>query len=123
MKIPKILTLFLIAIITATAASAQEAEKVQKIDALLKNYYVYGQLNGAILVSENGKVIYKKGFGMANMEWEIPVQTDTKFRIASVTKQFTAALISLLIIVLAVRSVLRGPTETLLSEWGVTSLA
>lgn len=91
MKSRRILTLFLIAIITATAAIAQD--KVQKIDALLKNYYDYGQLNGAVLVSENGKVIYKKGFGMANMEWEIPNQPDTKFRIGSVTKQFTATLI------------------------------
>jgi CubicO group peptidase (beta-lactamase class C family) len=92
MKNSRILTLFLIAIITATAAFAQE-DKVRKIDALLKNYHDYGQLNGSVLVSENGRVIYKKGFGMANMEWEIPNQPDTKFRIASVTKQFTAALI------------------------------
>lgn len=88
----RFLTLFLISLITATAAFAQE-DKAQKIDALLKNYYDYGQLNGAVLVSENGKVIYKKGFGMANMEWEIPVQPDTRFRIGSVTKQFTATLI------------------------------
>jgi len=87
----RFLTLFLIALISATAALAQD--KTQKIDALLKAYYDYGQLNGAVLVSENGKVIYKKGFGMANMEWEIPIQPDTRFRIASVTKQFTATLI------------------------------
>ncbi len=92
----RFLTLFLIALITATAAFAQE-DKTQKIDALLKSYYDYGQLNGAVLVSENGKIIYKKGFGMANMEWEIPVQPDTKFRIGSVTKQFTAALIMQLV--------------------------
>jgi CubicO group peptidase (beta-lactamase class C family) len=46
-----------------------------------------------VLVADGGKVIYKKGFGMANMEWEIPNQTDTKFRIGSVTKQFTATLV------------------------------
>jgi CubicO group peptidase (beta-lactamase class C family) len=76
---------------TATDALAQQ--KVQKIDALLKQYYDYGQFNGSILVAENGKIIYSKGFGMANMEWNIPNQPDTKFRIASVTKQFTAALV------------------------------
>jgi CubicO group peptidase (beta-lactamase class C family) len=91
MKTRNLLTLFVIALLTATAAVAQD--KAQKIDALLKNYYDYGQLNGAVLVAENGKVIYKKGFGMANMEWEIPNQTDTRFRIGSVTKQFTATLI------------------------------
>jgi CubicO group peptidase (beta-lactamase class C family) len=76
---------------TATNALAQQ--NVQKIDALLKQYYDYGQFNGSILVAEKGKVIYKKGFGMANMEWNIPNQPDTRFRIASITKQFTAALV------------------------------
>jgi CubicO group peptidase (beta-lactamase class C family) len=76
-----------------TAANAFAQQNVQKIDALLKQYYDYGQFNGSILVAENGKVIYKKGFGMANMEWNIPNQPDTKFRIGSITKQFTAALI------------------------------
>jgi CubicO group peptidase (beta-lactamase class C family) len=44
-------------------------------------------------VAENGKVIFKKGYGMANMEWNIPVETDTKFRLGSITKQFTSMLI------------------------------
>lgn len=91
MKTRRLLILFVIALIGVSTAFAQN--KAQKIDALLRAYYDYGQLNGAVLVAENGKVIYKKGFGMANMEWEIPIQTDTKFRIGSVTKQFTAALI------------------------------
>jgi CubicO group peptidase (beta-lactamase class C family) len=91
MKTAKIFTLFIVAFITATNAFAQQ--NVQKIDELLKQYYDYGQFNGSILVAENGKVIYKKGFGMANMEWSIPNQPDTKFRIGSVTKQFTAALV------------------------------
>ncbi|HZJ19734.1 MAG TPA: serine hydrolase domain-containing protein, partial [Pricia sp.] len=49
--------------------------------------------NGSVLVAENGKVIYKKGMGMANMEWDIPNAPDTKHRLGSITKQFTAALI------------------------------
>ena len=51
------------------------------------------KFNGSVLVVEEGKVVYKKGFGMANMEWDIPNEADTKFRIASITKQFTALLI------------------------------
>ena len=91
MKTAKLLTLFIVAFITATNAFAQQ--NVQKIDELMKQYYDYGQFNGSILVAEKGKVIYKKGFGMANMEWAIPNQPDTKFRIGSVTKQFTATLV------------------------------
>ena len=68
-------------------------DKAQKIDELLSKYHEYGHLNGSVLVAEHGKVIYKKGFGFANFEWEIPNQPDTKFRLASVTKQFTAMLI------------------------------
>ena len=91
MKTAKLFTLFMVAFITATNAFAQE--KAQKIDALLKQFHDYGQFNGSVLVADGGKVIYKKGFGMANMEWNIPNQPDTKFRIASVTKQFTAVLV------------------------------
>ena len=91
MKTRKFLAFLVITLITVSTAIAQD--KAQKIDALLKTYYDYGQLNGAVLVAENGKVVYKKGFGMANMEWDIPIQTDTKFRIGSITKQFTAAVI------------------------------
>ena len=87
----RLLTLLAIALIAVSTSIAQD--KAQKIEALLKTYYDNGQLNGTVLVAENGKVVYKKGFGMANMEWDIPNQPDTKFRIASVTKQFTAALI------------------------------
>jgi CubicO group peptidase (beta-lactamase class C family) len=91
MKIGKLLNLLVITLITASAVLAQD--KAPKIDELLKTYYDYGQFNGSVLVAENGKVIYKKGLGMANMEWTIANQPDTKFRIGSVTKQFTAALI------------------------------
>ena len=91
MKTAILFTLFIVTFMTAANASTQQ--KVQKIDALLKQYYDYGQFNGSILITENGRVVYKKGFGMANMEWNIPNGTDTKFRIASVTKQFTAAIV------------------------------
>lgn len=91
MKTRKLFAFLFIILMSASSAMAQDA--AQKIDALLKNYYDYGQFNGSVLVADKGKVIYKKGFGMANMEWEIPNQPDTKFRIGSVTKQFTAALI------------------------------
>jgi CubicO group peptidase (beta-lactamase class C family) len=51
---------------------------------------------GAVLVARDGKVLLNKGYGMANVEWEIPATPTTKFRIGSITKQFTAAAILLL---------------------------
>lgn len=47
----------------------------------------------AVLVARDGNVLYKKGFGYADIKNKIPVTPDTKFRIGSVTKQFTAAAI------------------------------
>ncbi len=68
-------------------------DKSSKIDALMTRYYEYKQFNGTVLVSDQGRVIYKKGFGLANVEWNVPNAPDTKFRLGSLTKQFTAALI------------------------------
>jgi CubicO group peptidase (beta-lactamase class C family) len=90
MKTTRLLALILFVFIAATNSFAQPAKK---IDELMKQYYDYGQFNGAILVAEKGKILYDKGLGMANMEWSIPIQPDTKFRIGSVTKQFTATII------------------------------
>lgn len=64
---------------------------------MLQQYHDSGQFDGAVLVAENGKVIYKNGFGYANMDWEIPNKPDTKFRIGSITKQFVAMLIMQLV--------------------------
>ncbi len=72
------------------AALAQDrAAKIQEVLALA---HKYKQFNGAALVAENGKVVYKGAFGMANMEWGIPNTPDTRFRLGSITKQFTAML-------------------------------
>lgn len=82
-----------IAWLLAAQVSVAAQDKAAKIDELMKVYNSYRQFNGAVLVAENGKVIFKKGYGMANMEWNIPVETDTKFRLGSITKQFTSMLI------------------------------
>jgi CubicO group peptidase (beta-lactamase class C family) len=72
-------------------ATAQDhAAKIQEVLALA---HKYRQFNGTALVAENGKVVYKGAFGSANMEWNIPNTPDTKFRLGSITKQFTATII------------------------------
>ena len=85
------LFLFALAVLSYTTAFAQD--KSVQIDELMTLYNSYGQFNGSILVAESGRVIYKKGHGLANMEWKIPNEPDTKFRIGSITKQFTAVII------------------------------
>lgn len=69
------------------------ADKADAIHTLLSKYHEQGWFNGSALVADNGAVILKRGYGMANMEWSIANTPDTKFRLGSITKQFTAALV------------------------------
>jgi len=71
--------------------------KAQKIDELMNKYFEYRQFNGSVLVAEKGEVIFKKGYGFANMEWEIKNTPETKFRLGSITKQFTSMLLTQLV--------------------------
>ena len=66
--------------------------KKDKLNKLMETYHQYNMFDGSVLVAENGKVIYKNAFGMANREWNIPNTTDTKFMIGSVSKPITAIL-------------------------------
>ena len=80
-----------VAVLSVFLASA--ADKAGQIHELLSRYHSNRQFNGTAIVAEGGTVIYKKGFGYANFEWEVPNTPDTKFRLGSVTKQFTAAVV------------------------------
>jgi CubicO group peptidase (beta-lactamase class C family) len=77
-------------VMTAFTSIAFAQDKAKQIDELMRRYIDNGKFNGTVLVADNGKVIFKKGYGLANMEWNIPNTTDTRFRLASLTKQFTA---------------------------------
>ncbi|WP_407520727.1 serine hydrolase [Lacibacter sp. MH-610] len=71
--------------------------KARQLDTLMQTFFNQHQFNGAVLVAEKGAVIYKKGWGLANMEWKIPNTPGTRFRIGSVTKPFTALLVMQLV--------------------------
>lgn len=72
-------------------------EKLMKIRENIDNYLNEStgeeKFNGAIFVSIEGERVISKGYGMANFELEVSNTAETKFRIGSVTKQFTAAAI------------------------------
>lgn len=63
-----------------------------RLAAIMKAYHNYNMFDGAVLVAENGTVVYKAGFGLANREWNIPNRTDTKFMLGSISKPLTATL-------------------------------
>ena len=73
------------------------AEAVGKrLDQFVNSYADAGWFMGAVLVAKPGHVFLSKGYGYANLEWRLPNSPTTRFQLASVTKQFTAASILLL---------------------------
>lgn len=84
--------LLVIGLFALAAFSCIAQSKKEKLDELMKTYHRFNMFDGSVLVAENGKVIYKNAFGMANREWDIPNTTDTKFMIGSVSKPITSIL-------------------------------
>ncbi len=72
-------------------------DRAQKIDELVSKYAEIGVFNGSVLVGENGNIFFEKGYGYADREQKLQNTPETKFRIASLTKQFTAMLIMQLV--------------------------
>jgi CubicO group peptidase (beta-lactamase class C family) len=70
--------------LTQAAISARPEE-------LVDAYAKLDRFSGCVLAAKDGKVIFAKGYGMANLELEVPNTTATRFDIGSITKQFTAA--------------------------------
>ena len=66
------------------------------MEEVVQSYVRDKTFMGAVLVARGGDVILNKGYGSANLEWDIPNTPATKFRLGSITKQFTAAAILLL---------------------------
>ena len=73
------------------------SDKAAAMQQLCKATAETGLFSGAVLVAEEGRVIFKQAFGMANHEWNIPNTTDTKFRLASVSKQFCTMIVMQLV--------------------------
>lgn len=68
-----------------------------RVDSLLNEKYSSSLPGAVFLVSKNGKTVYKKAFGLSNMESRTLMQTNNVFEIGSITKQFTAISILMLV--------------------------
>lgn len=80
-------------LLMSTSAMAQLRER---LDSLMRATTQNNQPGAALLVELNGKPIYQKGYGLANVKTNTPITPETNFRMASVSKQFTAMGILLL---------------------------
>ena len=83
-----------IAFVLVSICVAQDS--VARMDEVVRSYVDAKQFMGSVLVARDGKGILSKGYGSANLEWDVPNSPSTKFRLGSITKQFTAACILLL---------------------------
>lgn len=67
-----------------------------KINEYMENYTKLWAFSGSIAAIKNGEILFKKAYGYANIEHKVENTTDTKYKIWSITKQFTAAAILIL---------------------------
>ncbi len=74
-----------------------QSDKAKKIDEFITPFIKANQFSGQILAAENGKIIYEKAFGLANADFKIPNQLNTRIGIASITKQMTTVILNRLI--------------------------
>src|SRR5918998_675461 len=80
------------------AANAQPSDDVaaKKVDAFLSQWDKNDMPGGAVGVVKDGRLVYERGFGMANLDYDVPNTPLTRFNLASVSKPFTAFSIALL---------------------------
>ena len=90
------LTRLAISITTLAGCCAGQTDIAERMDKLVHPYVDAQVFMGTVLVAKHGKVLFSKSYGYADLEWNIPNSSTTRFNIASMTKQFTAAAILLL---------------------------
>jgi CubicO group peptidase (beta-lactamase class C family) len=87
---------FVLAALLLQGCSCKAQDHASRMEVIVQSYVASKQFMGTVLVSQDGKLLLDKGYGFANLEWQISDLPETKFRLGSVTKQFTAASILLL---------------------------
>ncbi|MFC7049468.1 serine hydrolase domain-containing protein [Emcibacter nanhaiensis] len=87
---------FIFSIIFYTGAMAEMSQHTKQIDEFFAPWSTAATPGAAVIVIHHGKVIHRKGYGLANLEYGVPVTPETIFHSASLSKQFTAFAIGLL---------------------------
>src|SRR5688500_2734731 len=90
------LSLVVIIIIISACSKGPEQNHVKEVDALVAAMIKPGSAGVSVAVAKEGKILFSKGYGFANVEYDIANTPSTIFHVASVSKQFTAFAITLL---------------------------
>src|ERR1700735_3989599 len=91
-----VLAVWLVTAAAALASASFGQENAPRMEQIVQSFVANKTFMGSVLVVRDKTVLFEKGFGSANLEWDIPNSPTTKFRLGSITKQFTAASILLL---------------------------
>jgi CubicO group peptidase (beta-lactamase class C family) len=94
----KLITLVLLgaALLSPTLKAQTDEQKAKRFDSICEVYSGKNMFSGSVLIAKNNKILLSKGYGMANYSYDIPNTPATKFKLASVSKQFTAMAIMIL---------------------------
>lgn len=82
---------FSLVILIYTSGNAQQA--MSSMDSLMQSYAKQYQFNGTVLVAKNGKALFQKGYGNADVKSKTSNSANSIFQLGSLTKQFTAVAI------------------------------
>jgi CubicO group peptidase (beta-lactamase class C family) len=97
MKTVRLIGILMATTITAKAASGLSAETAHRVDSLFASFDHPNAPGASVMVSQDGRPVFAKGYGLANLDTKTPCTTNTNFRLASVTKQFTAMAVMILV--------------------------
>lgn len=86
----------LVTVVAGSQFSLNAQDLSSRIDQKLEEKFTENGPGAVFLVVKKGDIIYKKAFGMANLELQVPMETNNVFEIGSMTKQFTAVSILML---------------------------
>src|SRR5690606_4971853 len=74
-----------------------EGARLRKIDSLLTYLYENDKFMGSVAIRDKGSIVFEKAYGFADVETKTPATEGTKYKIGSITKMFTSAIIFQLI--------------------------
>jgi CubicO group peptidase (beta-lactamase class C family) len=87
----------LASLLTVPMLHAQKPVPERAIDSLMARYAQPGGPGASLLVVRDGRTVLARGYGLADVERQVPVTAETNFRLASLSKQFTATAVMLLV--------------------------
>ncbi|HEU4434031.1 MAG TPA: serine hydrolase domain-containing protein [Pyrinomonadaceae bacterium] len=85
-----------LSITPAQSTKSANDPQTEKVDALFAQWNKPDSPGCAVAIIKDGRVVYKRGYGSANLDYDIPISSKTVFNVGSVSKQFTAISVALL---------------------------